>query len=224
MGLLQSGFGHAVDLQGSLGLSSDNVFRGLTQSQGDPSVQADGYLTATHWFGGLAAESVKRGGNQTNGAEVIGYLGYQQLLSENWSGALSARHYDYPGNRYRSLYHYDEFSLSINWHQQLMLELIGSPDTFAFSSYDHYGRGSAFAAELTGRQPLPYALSLEAGIGVYDLHQQIGSSYVYWSAGIGRQWRYWQLSLRYIGTNGEAHRLFHSLAADRVVVSAAWFF
>ena len=46
------GFSHALDLQGSLALSSDNVFRGLTQSQGDPSLQAEGYIAATHWFGG----------------------------------------------------------------------------------------------------------------------------------------------------------------------------
>jgi len=224
-GLLQAGSGYAVDLQGSLGVSTDNVFRGLTQSQSDPSAQADGYLTALHWFGGLATESVKRQGDVSTGAEVIGYLGYQQLLSENWSAALSVRHYDYPGNRYRSLYHYDELSATISWHQQLLLELIASPNTFASSAsgYD-YGRGSAFAAELSGRQPLPYGFSVDAGIGFYDLRQEVGAGYAYWSAGLGKQWRYWQLTVRYIGTNAEARALFGTLAVDRVVASAVWLF
>ena len=220
--LLYAGLGRAIDIEDSLGVSSDNVFRGLTRSQGEASVQADAYLSATHWFGGLAAESVKRRGDRTTGAEVIGYLGYQQLLSENWSGALNVRHYDYPGNRLRSLYHYDELSATISWRQQLLLELVASPDTFASNGYD-YGRASAYAAELTGRQPLPYGLSLDAGIGAYDL-RAIHTGYVYWSAGVGKQWRSWQLSVRYIGTNSEAGHLFGNLAGDRVVASATWFF
>lgn len=223
-GLLYAGLGHTVDLQGSVGISSDNVFRGLTQSDGEASVQADGYLTATHWFGGVAAESVKRQADQPTGAEAIGYVGYQQLLAENWSGALSARHYDYPGNRYRSLYHYDELSASIGWHQQLLLELIASPNAFAAAGYDRYGRGMAFASELTGRQPLPYGLSADAGIGFYDLRQEVGTGYAYWSVGAGRQWRSWQLGVHYIGTNAQARHLFGTLAGDRVVASVAWFF
>ncbi len=223
-GLLQAPFGRAIDLQGSLGLSSDNVFRGLTQSQGDPSAQADGYVTATHWFGGLTVESVKRAAEESTGAEVIGYVGYQQLLSENWNAALSVRHYDYPGDRFRSLYHYDELSATFGWHRQLLLELIASPDTFAAAPFDRYGRGSAYAAELGGRQPLPYGLSLDAGIGYYDLRSQVGSGYAYWSAGVGKQWRNWQLGVRYIGTDAQARHLFQSLAGDRVVASVAWLF
>jgi len=222
--LLQAGLGRAVDFQGSVGLSSDNVFRGLTQSQGNPSAQADGYIAATHWFGGLAVESVKRQATQATGAEVIGYVGYQQLLSENWNAALSVRHYDYPGNRYRSLYHYDELSAAIGWHRQLQLELIGSPNTFAASGYDRYGRGKAFAVELSGRQPLAHGLSVGAGIGYYDLRSEVGGGYAYWSAGVGEQWRDWQLGLRYIGTDAQARHLFHTLAVNGVVASVAWFF
>lgn len=222
-GLLQAGLGHALDLQGSLAFSSDNVFRGLTQSQGDPSLQAEGYVSVTHWFGGLAAESVKREPNLSNGAEVIGYLGYQQLLSENWNAAVSVRHYDYPGNRYRSFYHYDEFSVAFDWHRQLRLELIASPNTFA-ASYDDYGRGSAYAAELSARQPLPYGLAADAGIGYYDLRSELGFGYAYWSAGIGKQWRNFQLAVRYIGTDAQARHEFGSLAGDRVVAMLAWLF
>jgi uncharacterized protein (TIGR02001 family) len=224
LSLLQAAAGCAVDLQGSLGASSDNVFRGLTQSQGDPSVQVDGYISATHWFGGLAAESVKRQASESTGAEVIGYLGYQQLLSEEWNAALSARHYDYPGNRYRSLYHYDELSAAIGWHRQLLLELIASPNTFAAAGYDHYGSGSAYAAELSARQPLPDGFSVDGGIGYYDLRSEVGRGYAYWSAGAGKQWRNWQLGVRYLGTDAQARHLFGTLAGDRVVASVAWFF
>lgn len=218
------GQARAADLDGSLGVSSDNVFRGLTQSRGQASVQVEGYLTATHWFGGLAVESVRRPRDGSAGAEAIGYLGYQQLLSEDWRGALSLRHYDYPGNARRSRYAYDELSAAVSWRQRVTLELIGSPDTYTAAGNDRYGRDSAFAIELTGRQPLPYGLAADLGIGFYDLHEQIGAGYTYWSAGIGRQWRSWQAGLRYIGTDAQARHLFRYAAGDRLVVSAAWFF
>jgi len=71
---------------------------------------------------------------------------------------------------------------------------------------------------------LPYGFSLDAGIGFYDLHQEVGAGYAYWSAGVAKQWRYWQLTVRYIGTNAEARAVFGTLAVDRVVASAAWLF
>ncbi len=224
MALLPVAAGWAANLDGSLAAATDNVFRGLTQSQGDPSVQVDGYVSATHWFGGLTAETVKRESSEATGAELVAYLGYQQLLSENWSGAVSVRHYDYPGNPYRPLYNYDEISASVNWRQQLVLALIASPDTYAAASYERYGRGAAYATELTGREPLPYGMSLEGGVGYYDLYQEIGAGYAYWSAGVGKQWRAFEASLRYIGTDAQARRLFQPLAGDRVVASVAWFF
>jgi uncharacterized protein (TIGR02001 family) len=223
MSVLPFGTGSAADLEGSLSVSSDNVFRGLTQSQGEASVQADGYAAATHWFGGVSAESVKRLSYESTGAEVIGYFGYRQLLSEDWGVELSARHYDYPGNTYRSRYVYDELSAALNWRQQVLFELIASPDTYA-ADYQRYGRGSAFAAQLSAHQPLPRGLSADVGGGVYALQQQIGASYAYWSAGVGEQWRTWQFTVRYIGTDAEARHLFGPLAGDRVVASLAWFF
>jgi uncharacterized protein (TIGR02001 family) len=222
--LLPGAAGWTYTLDGSLAAATDNVFRGLTQSQGDPSVQIDGYISTTHWFGSLTAETVKRESSEATGAELVAYLGYQQLLSEDWSGAISVRHYDYPGNPNRALYNYDELSASVNWRQQLVLALVASPDTYAAVSYDRYGRGSAYAAELTGREPLPYGMSVEAGVGYYDLNQEIGAGYAYWSAGLGKQWRAFEATLRYIGTDAQARRLFDSLAGDRVVASVAWFF
>jgi uncharacterized protein (TIGR02001 family) len=224
--LLPTAIARAADFDGSLGASTDNVFRGLTQSQGQASVQANGYLTDTHWFGGLTSESVKRARSLPTGVELIGYLGYQQLLSDTWNGALTLRHYDYPGNRYRGRYDYDELSASVSWRQQLVLSVIASPDTYgaAYGPYGRYGRGAAFAAELGGHEPLPYGLSADLGLGYYDLQQQVGAGYAYWSAGLGKQWRAWELRLDYIGTDAEARRLFRSLAGDRLVASVAWFF
>lgn len=222
--LLQCDRGLAADLEGSVGLSSDNVFRGLTQSQGDASIQANGYASSGHWFGGLGAESVKRSSDAATGVELIGHVGYQQPLTADWYAALSARHYDYPGNPYRSRYVYDELSATLGWGDHVAIDLIVSPNTYAAAEGYRYGRGGAYAVQIGARQPLAYGATMDAGVGGYDLRQQIGASYVYWSGGVGYQRGRWQLGVHYIGTNAEARHLFGGLAGDRIVASAAWSF
>jgi uncharacterized protein (TIGR02001 family) len=214
----------SAEFQGSIGASTNNVFRGLTQSQNEGSVEADAYLSATHWFGGVTGESVKRVRTEPTSAELIGYVGYRQLLSENWNATASLRHYDYVSTTHRSRYDYDELDAAVSWRQQLVVALIVSPDTYSAAAYHHFGRGAAFALELTGREPLPYGLSLDAGIGYYDLRQEVDSGYAYWSAGVAKQWRRWEAALRYTGTDAEARHLYGRLAGDRVVASITWFF
>jgi uncharacterized protein (TIGR02001 family) len=216
----------AADLQGSLGASTDNVYRGLTQSQGNAAIEADALASATHWFGGVVGESVKRERRESTSLELIGYVGYQQPLLGDWSTTLSAHHYEYSANRLSARYNYDELSLALSWREQVQLTLIASPDTYAVATQEdyRYGRGLAFAAEIGAHQPLPFGAAAEVGIGYYDLRQQIGAGYTYWSAGISRQWYAWQLSVRYIGTDGHARRLFGDQAGDRVVGAVSWFF
>ncbi len=214
----------AGEFGGVLGASSDNVFRGLSQSQGQASVQADAYAAGSSWFGGLSAETIKRGRDEASGAQLIAYLAYQRLLSADWSGALGVRHYDYPGNPYRGRYDYDELSASLKWRERVLLQLIGSPDTYAATDNHRYGRGAAFAAEITARQPLPHGLSADIGIGYYDLQPEIAASYAYWSAGLARRWDAYELALRYVGTDATARHLFGELAGDRLVASVLWSF
>jgi len=224
MVLLPTAVAWSAQFQGSIGASSNNVFRGLTQSQNEGSVEADAYLSATHWFGGLTGESVKRLHSEPTSAELIGYVGYRQLLSDDWNAAVSVRHYDYVSTARRSRYDYDELEAAVSWRAQLTVALVASPDTYSAAAYRRFGRGAAFAIELNGREPLPYGLSLDAGIGYYDLRQEVNSGYAYWSAGVGKQWRRWEAALRYTGTNAEARRLFGRLAGDRLVAGITWFF
>jgi uncharacterized protein (TIGR02001 family) len=212
------------DVDGSLGASNDNVFRGLSQSDGQASLFADAHLLADQWFLGLSAESIRHTPDPSAGAEVIAYGGYLQPLGDSWSAAVALRHYDYPGNSRRSRYDYDELSATVSWQQRLTLAMIASPDTHVAANYERYGRGAAFAAELSAEQPLRYALSAEAGVGYYDLQSEVGAGYAYWDAGLTRQWPAWQLAVRYVGADATARHLFGPEAGDRVVASVQWFF
>lgn len=223
LALLGMSAARGADFQGALGASSDNVFRGLSLSDEQPSLLADVHATGTQWFGGLAADSVRLGRRRRTSAQLIGYLGYQYQWGQDLRSAWSVRHYDYVST-FRNRYDYDEIDATLSWRDRLSAHLIGSPDTYEVSEYGRYGRGAAFAAELSGREPLPYALAAQLGVGYYDLRQEVGAGYVYWSAALSKQWDAWTFTVSYIGTDASARRLFGSEADQRLVASAVWSF
>jgi uncharacterized protein (TIGR02001 family) len=215
---------HAQGLGGSVGVATDDLFRGLSENNGRLSPQADLHLLVGQWYLGVAAEEVTRPKANSTGIELIAYAGYQQRLGQDWTGRVTVRHYDYPGNSQRTLYDYDELGLSVGWRERLILTAIASPDTYNRDYQGHYGSGAAFCYELQARQPLPHAVSAIVGVGYYDLRRQVGSGYSYWSAGLQARWRSWAFDLRYVGTDATARDHFRDDAGDRLVLSAFWLF
>jgi len=216
--------GQAQGLGGSVGLATDDLFRGLSQNNGHLSPQVDLHGIAGPWFGGVSAEEVRRGTSRGADAELIAYAGYLHRFGEDWTGRLTLRHYDYPGNSQRSRYAYDELGLSVGWRERLTLTAIASPDTYIRDYQGNYGSGAAFCYELGARQPLPAGLSAIAGVGYYDLRRQVYTGYAYWSAGLDRRWGSWAVDLRYVGTDATAKHHFENDAGDRLVLSAFWLF
>ena len=209
---------------GSVGIASDEVFRGLTQSDHQLSPQLDLHYALSGWYAGISADEVRRGLNESANVGLIAYLGYQYRFNDDWSGSLAIRRYDYPGYPHRYDYDYSEAALSVSWRDRILASVIASPDVF-FADYQcDYGRGAAYTGELAARQPLARGFRLNAGVGYYDLHRQIGTGYAYGSAGISTQWHSWNFDVRYVATDGSAQRRFEELADNRVVLSALWLF
>jgi uncharacterized protein Gcw-chp len=142
--LLLARLADAQSLGGSLGVGTDDVFRGLSQSDGQISPQGDLHAVLGPWYGGVSAEEVRRGVDQRASAELIAYAGYQQRLAEDWTGRVTLRHYDYPGDGLHGRYDYDELALSLAWRERLIVTAVASPDTY-FRDYDgNYGSGPAW--------------------------------------------------------------------------------
>jgi uncharacterized protein (TIGR02001 family) len=215
----------ADGLGGAVGLASDDVLRGLTESEHQLSWQGDLHYNRSGWYGGVTGFGVRRGLDESAGVGLTVYAGYDTQLTDDWRAGLALRHYDYPGYTKRNNYDYDEAALTLDWRERLVASVSASPDVYAVDYYGHYGRGAAFTYELSARQPLPWwELSVNAGVGYYDLQRQVGTGYVYWSAGASKQWNSLQLDLRYIGSSEEAEAHFHDLAENRLVFSALWLF
>jgi len=209
---------------GDLGVASDEVFRGLTQSDNQVSPQADVHYMWSGWYAGVSGIGVRRGPNDSPGVGLIGYLGYQHRFGEDWSVSVAARHYDYPGFQYRNDYDYDEAALSLTWRDLIVASVMASPNVFFGDLQGNYGRGAAYTYELGAREPLSRGFCVNAGIGYYNLDRQIGTGYAYWSAGISKQWHFLNFDARYIGTDETAKRRFEEFAENRVVLSLLWLF
>lgn len=224
LSLLLASPSHGDGLGGDAGAATDEVFRGLSQSDHQLSPQLDLHYSQSGWYAGLTAVGVRRGPYDTVGAGLIAYLGYQYRLSEDWSVGVAARHYDYPGYQFRKEYDYEEGALSVSWRELLVASVMAAPDVYFADFQGRSGRGPAYTYEFGGRLPLAYGFCANAGAGYYDLSRQIGVGYAYWSTGFSRQWRSVNFDLRYVGTDEAAKRRFEEFAENRLVFSILYLF
>ncbi|HWW20287.1 MAG TPA: TorF family putative porin [Steroidobacteraceae bacterium] len=215
---------HADGIGGDVGISSDEVFRGLSQSDHQWSPQLDLHYSFSGWYAGLTAVGVRRGQYESVRAGLIAYLGYQYRLNDDWAMSLAARHYDYPGYPYRHYYDYEEGALSVSWRELIVATVMASPNVYFADFQGRAARGPAYTYEIGGRLPLAYGFCANAGVGYYNLDRQIGTGYAYWSTGISKQWRSVNFDLRYVGTDETATRRFEQFAENRLVFSALYLF
>jgi len=216
---------------GSVGLSSDYVYRGLTQSDNQPAGQLDLHYYdnsagVSGWFAGLWVSSVKRSPYDSTSAEFDPYLGYQWRLAQAWSARLEAVHHDYPWNNPGRHYNYEELSGTVAYAGRAFFTLAFSPDTSVETRQDgQVGGRAALSYDLALHQPLPRGFSADAGLGYYDLRWAVDQGYVYWNAGLGWDRGPLHLELSYISTDNTARRLFYDgVAVRRLVAGALWRF
>ena len=186
----------AQDWGGALGFGSDTVYRGVSQTSGQPGWLADvHYRFDENWSAGLGA-SAERPQYQSAGAQFTLYLDRRWQLDEDWSAKLGLMHYESPWNVWRDELNYNELTAAIGWRGRWRASLALSPDTPGVFSYLGAQTGFAAAAELSYRQPLAGRLAADFGLGYARLdaarldyaYGNVGLSY-----GIGNVYLYTSL-------------------------------
>jgi uncharacterized protein (TIGR02001 family) len=224
----------AAQLGGSVALTSDYVYEGLSRTCGGPAAQADAHASGTGavaTFGGVWG-SAGIGGTYCHAArEVDIYLGQRWALDASNTVAIRYVHYGYPGGTY--LYErieghrldYDELRASWAFEDRIQVSLGWTPNAAEYQGY-HVVRGRSavnFGAEF--HQPLGRWFTLSAGAGYDQVSDLTGAGYTFWSAGISRPVGPIALDLSYFGTAPRAERLFGSqVAGNRVAATALWRF
>jgi len=187
----------AAEPSGYVVLTTDYVFRGVTQSNGNPALQLGGdvafdsgiYLGA--WGSTI---DIDNGSGRQRDFEIIYYLGYRHDLSQAFSIGGNLLAYTYPGAQGDVDYDYQEVALFVNFLDRVWLEYSYSPDIYSSGQ-------STNNFELFTEWPLSNEFSLGAGLGYYDVSNLSGDSYYYWQLGVSRPIGRIELDLRYHDTS-----------------------
>src|SRR5262245_25750863 len=124
---------HADSLGGHLALTTDYVFRGVSQSRGASAVQADAHFqTEGGWFAGIWASTVDLNPGKGGTQELNFYGGRGWPLGGDWSARLSAVAYVYPNDGATFSYDYFELIGSVAWLDRVVASVAWSPNTSRF--------------------------------------------------------------------------------------------
>ena len=190
----------AHELHGYLTLVSDYVFRGASQSNEDPTVQAGvDYLHPSGVFAGVFAARTEfpenSFGSNPGSIEVDAYLGYSHAAGRDWSWDVAALRYDFPDSTGFD-YSYDELAANLHFRDVLRLGATVSDDAGASNA-------SGWTAEVELRQPLGDRFQLSGSLGHYEFERTDWSDYLYWDIGVSATAGRFTFDVRYFDTDSD---------------------
>lgn len=218
-----------TNFSGTATLTSDYVFRGLSQTNEDPAAQASfEYKHPVGVFLGVWGSTVDDTISDGN-AEIDLYGGYRGQIFDNLGYELSIIYYWYPGGASDPELDYVEFHGGLNYtFAGLPLE----PSVGVGFNYspDFFGEdGSGYFYNGTLRFTLPYGVGLGLELGYQDvkgdkttgngrgLNGNDGYDYLFWKAGLSKEVLGFNLDVSYYDTNEEEY--FGPIGDSRVVFS-----
>jgi uncharacterized protein (TIGR02001 family) len=213
---------------GSVDFTTDYIFHGLSQSNGDPALQGDFHYR----FGsnGATAENFLGVWGSTTSPASVGatyelnaYAGRTFLLTGDSSATLSLVHYAYPDAHGSPHYDYDELAAKWAYQDRIFLTVAWTPDTAPYSDSAFGLCCRVLSYDAAVHQSLGSAFTLSAAVG-YDQLRGI-SGYGYSNGGIAYAWGRFQLDVSYFAVQSRASYLYgRSLAENRWVGTLVWRF
>ena len=216
------------DVAGSVVATSDYVWRGVSQTQGNPALQLDVSVThASGFYAGAWASNVDftAAGEDDDGIdiELDPYIGWSGALGENAELDVSLTYVSYPGHLDGYDYAYTELEGVLTFADHFHVGLAYSPDIFNLGGHGIYGNAGV---------ELPLGESgfdLKAQVGHYDLNDAVGDSYNDFQVGLGRNFGPLRADLLYTDTSSYGEALSEGLddasqADGRVSLQLTWEF
>ena len=204
---LRAGEAPASQWIGNAGAVSDYLFRGISQTDRKPAVQAGiEFDHASGWYVGGWGSNVSWLSDASTVAAPVSssveldlYGGWRGSFGDDWSVDLGAYRYQYPG-RYpagTTLPNTSEIYAALAWKSLSLKYSYALTTLFGYADSEHSGY-----LDLSWNQPLAPGWQLNAHVG----HQQVanvpGASYSDWKLGVTRSFAgHWSLALGYYDTN-----------------------
>ncbi len=215
-------------VHGGITVRSDYVWRGVSQTQGNPALQGEVYFeNASGFHAGVWASNVDftARGDEDDGidVEVDPYIGWSGELGEGVELDVFVSKAIYPGANAGFDYDYTEVEATLSFAEHYHVGLAYSPDIFNLG-----GRGIYYNAGF--EWPLGESgFALQAQLGHYDLEDAAGDSYNDYLVGIHRTFGPIQAALQYTDTSSYSDALSEALddavqADGRIALVLLWAF
>lgn len=207
------------DLSGSLTRTSDYVFRGISQTDEDPTLQAGVKLShRSGLYASLWGSHVEYGETIGADAEIDYVIGWSGDVADGLAVDVNLTRYEYLGTSDEVDLDYSELIGMLTWKSNYWFQLGYSNDVFAS------GRSGTYV-QLGTRWLFADAWRLETLAGYYFLDNVYGRSYSHAQLSVVHAWKQLELRASAHLTDEDAEALFVSaLAGTRAEVAATWVF
>lgn len=215
----------------ALGATSDYVHRGLTQSSGQPAVQASvgvnwpAGTSLAVWASTIDTRELEPDTGSGDGVEIDVIAGYTAPVGTRWQVAGEIGHYTYQGTGRGLDYDYTEASVALAWRNRLRLAVSATDEATDHTRDNALLRGPRTTVELAGEWPVANQLSVAGGLGYADASAVSDVHYLYGSTGVNWRSGSYLGTVSVIGTDDRARQRFTDGRADtRLVVSLTRYF
>src|SRR5690554_4698494 len=184
-----------AEVSGNVALTTDYIFRGISQSDEQPAIQGGfDYVHDSGLFVGTWGSTVDFDDDDQASMELDYYAGYGGEVGD-LGYELSYTYYDYPGAS-RANYDYQELGAKLTY-QWLSAGLIFSDDFFGESGTYYYPW-----AEVIVELPQEIKVGAYAGYNMIDDNDRFGTDdYSDWNVSISKTYLELDWDLRYIDTD-----------------------
>ncbi len=203
----------AHSTSGSVAFSSEYIWRGISQTDGDPAISGSlDYGHSSGLYAGVWGSNVDYGDDAS--AEFDIYLGYANEFGESGIGYdVGVLRYMFPGEDYNFNEVYGSLSYSI------------FSAGVAYSS-DTLGSGEdGFYYYLDAGYELPMGLNLYGGIGYYDADEETFTAgiddYSHYWVGVSKDLAGFTFDLSYQDSESDAEDIYGDLAEETFLFSVS---
>ena len=214
---------------GNVTITSDYIYRGVSESDGHPAVQADVHASTDGSFLGAWASTRDRDLDPRASGELEVYLGHRFNLSSDWSASVSARSHYFPHSSQTSV-DYQEVSGAVSWLDSWTFALAAIPNAVRWYHYVRLGRRPAWVADTAGQWLIGRRLFVTGAAGYYHSSgpspdSQSGAGYAYGNVGLAFEERRWRVEIGYFLAQNRAQEFFpYPPANRRVAGTVSWRF
>ena len=199
----------------SVAATSDYVFRGASQTDEGPALQAGlTYTAPAGFYVGAWASNVDFGSGGPN-VELDTYIGYNTDLGDEFVNLdVMLNRYNYLGGNGSDLA-YNELIGKLTFGGVVSLSAGYTKDVWASGEDGWYlGAGAAI--------PLPSDYSLNVNVGQSMFDSSVARNYLDYGVSVSKSWGNVGVSLGYVGTSRDGDENFGELADDRAVLTLTY--